>query len=645
MSDALCWNGVDARTGQPLLAPMEPAIVSELALGQPLESPPRRGSNEPHLGVRDGVDPTDLAQAGWGLILPHGDPKEQRPILDALEPLIALRRAQAARDDERRFRILAGADGLRPGEGKAGLLRRVGAAPGAVDPTKLPYYLLLVGSPAEIPWSVQHHLDVQHAVGRLDFDAPAELGLYARAVVAAEARGAGRRSAAFFGVENDGDLSTRLSAKHLVTPLAEALRARPEAAGWNVETLVGPAATRAALAERLGGAATPGLLFAACHGVGFPAGDPLQRDHQGGLLCQDWPGPATWGPRPLDRGHWLAGEDVVGALPGTVAFLFACFGAGTPARDSFPHRRGEPPPVLAPSPFVSRLAQRLLTAPGGGALAVVAHVDRAFGWSFLWPDDSPGGPKAHRGPFEDALARLLAGHPVGDALEPFHQRWAELTTDLVGWIEDVGNGATADERAVAALWTASNDARGYAIIGDPACRLRPSDGAAAGTRPDEAGDPGSLEPTGGGTAVRVGTHADGVPAPPVTRAPLPRDTRPPEPATPPEPTAPPREDAGGVFDALRDALAALGRGLTEASRLEVRTWVAGAPDPDDPVGGAALRAYTRTAVDGDTDTVVAAGAGPDDPVLALHARLVGHAQTHRAQLLETLASLLRSLGA
>ena len=69
--------------------------------------------------------------------------------------------------------------------------------------------------------------------------------------------------------------------------------------------MLGEEATRGRLGSLLDEA--PAFLFTACHGLGFPAGDPHQRDRQGALVCQDWPGPGAGG---IDREHYFAGEDV-----------------------------------------------------------------------------------------------------------------------------------------------------------------------------------------------------------------------------------------------------------------------------------------------------------------------------------------------
>src|SRR6185295_7716528 len=100
-----------------------------------------------------------LDQAGWGVIFPF-EPKQG--IREALGELLALRKEQAG-DLYRECTY-------RTDEGKNEFLTRHKAAPGAAVPKRLPYYLLIVGSPDEIPYSFQYQLDVQYAVGRIHFN-------------------------------------------------------------------------------------------------------------------------------------------------------------------------------------------------------------------------------------------------------------------------------------------------------------------------------------------------------------------------------------------------------------------------------------------------------------------------------------------
>jgi hypothetical protein len=467
-TETIACNGIDGATGRPLLPELTVDGLARVAQGFSLA--PSDGGELRHrrdagtsFGVAERVDPKDLAQTGWGVVFAQADGDRVDAIREALGELLARRRAQAGE----RYREYAGEAGYRVGESKQKFLARHGAGPGPVDPDKVPYYLLLVGSPESISYRFQAQLDVQFAVGRLWLESLDDYAAYARSVVAAET-GAVRRSRGItlFGVRNPDDRATQLAAGELVLPLAEALSAaHPD---WQVATLAGEAARKADLAGVLGGESSPALLFTSSHGMGFPRDDPRQLPHGGALLCQDWPGPKEGGGRPISEAEYFSGDDVAAdaRLHGLVSFHYACYGAGTPQSDDFSHRGGAERREIAARPFVARLPQRLLAHPRGGALAVIGHVDRAWGYSFGWP-----GAGRQLAVFTSTVKRLLDGHPVGSAMEPFNQRYAELASDLADELESIELGKVPDPGELAGLWTASSDARNYVILGDPAVRL------------------------------------------------------------------------------------------------------------------------------------------------------------------------------
>lgn len=204
-------------------------------------------------------------------------------------------------------------------------------------------------------------------------------------------------------------------------------------------------------------------------------------------MCQDWPGPRQWR-QPIPEDFYFSGDDLGqdARLLGLIAFLFACYGGGgTPQKDEFDgHNKSlSQRPDIAPYSLIAQLPKKMLSHPKGGALAAIAHVDRAWGCSFSW--SSIRGSSADRrqlAVFESTLKRLLEGHPVGSALDFFNERYAELSSDLSCELEEVKFGATPNNSLLAGMWTANNDARNYAIIGDPAVRLVVSEA------PDANGD-------------------------------------------------------------------------------------------------------------------------------------------------------------
>ncbi len=475
--ELLHFNGINGATGEYFLPPLTPKQISKIAQGEEfeiehlIELQQRRDKDQDQpMGLGEG-DPKNLAEAGWGVIFAYeykdNSGYKAEEIRQALSELLEHRRKQATQNDARYYQEYIGQNAYRAGESKQRFLERHRVGPGPANPEKMPYYLLIVGDPETIPYRFQYQLDVQYAVGRIYFDTLEEYTQYACSVVEAEtSQLALPRNIHFFGVRNAGDQATQLSADRLIKPLSEWVT--KDQPSWSVQTILREEATKARLSQLMGGADTPSLLFTASHGVCFPNNHPRQLLHQGALLCQDWPGPFQWKGELDPEKHYFSADDVSdnAKLLGLIAFHFACYGAGTPKVDDFTQRTGSQKADIAPHAFVAQLPKRLLSHPKGGALAVVGHVERAWGCSFMW---KRAGEQLES--FQYTLKRLMEGYPVGAAVEFFNERYAELSSDLNVELEEIKHRAGVNDWHLANMWTANNDARNYAIIGDPAVRL------------------------------------------------------------------------------------------------------------------------------------------------------------------------------
>lgn len=648
--ELLYFNGIDGATGNYELPPMTAEDLAAVALGETIspelynELKNRRDSQEAHYGIN--ADTTSLAETGWGVIFAAKD-KQTEAIREALKPLLDLRREQATKKNAAYYKEFMGGEGYRPDDTHLDFLGREPRmmGPGSVNPEKVPYYLLLVGDPEAIPYRFQYQLDVQYAVGRIHFETLEEYAQYAQSVVEAETGGKVKlpRQAVFFGAQSAHDQATTLSAQQLITPLsAEMATAQSD---WTLKTVLGADAKKAALGQYLGGKETPALLFTASHGMGFPNGNPRQLAHQGALLCSDWPGPREW-QKPIPENFYFSADDVSGdaSLLGMMAFFFACYGAGTPKLDEFANKALQERQVIAPYAFMARLPQKLLSHPKGGALAVVGHVERAWGYSFMWRDTG-----RQLQVFKDALDQLMAGQPIGAAMEWFNERHAELSVVIANEIEEINEyGKKRDDAKIAGLWTANKDARSYVIIGDPAVRLPV-------IKKDEAP---KKRPTVT-LAEKTKSKLDKLAESGAAKAP----TAKPEPAAAPQPTAQAmgasadyavefglKEQFNDLATSLRqftDQLAqALSKAASDISTLEVTTYAA--EDLEALAKGeesaTTVRAMTRIAFDGDTQVYVPAHKqGVDQDLWQIHMAMVQEAQANRAQFLQTMAEMATNL--
>ena len=655
-------NGINGSRGVYGVQPLRLSSLKRIILGEEkreiddqklLEGRAFWADEQPFV-AKSGVDVQSLAESGWGVVFPAKD--ADPAVREALQPLLAWRKAQAGD----RFYEFSGEKGFRSGkDDKASFVSRfMPNHAGPIDPDLFPYYVLLVGSPEEIPYRFQYQLGVQANVGRIHFDRIADYASYAAAVVRLErGKQTPSRRMRFFGVANTDDPATHLSAGELIQPLLT--RFAKEPAGWQVDSVLGESATKAGLTQMLSGDQRPGLLFTASHGMEFDPGDPRQVPHQGALLCQDWPGPRAWRDKgPIPEAHYFAGSDLTAAtdLSGMIAIMFACYGLGTPLLDDFARQAWKERMPIAERPFVAGLAQQLLAR---GALAVVGHVERAWSYSFQWPGDrDPGGNPNSVETFASNINDLLLGKPIGEAMKYFPQRYAALATALLGKLEDADFGVDIDPFELVGLWTANNDARGYVLLGDPAVRLV-----------QEGAETPASEPT----AADAGRTGESVP---VVAVDPPDDAAVDLPASvevvPEPPTAAPEAVDFGLRDTTRDIKETLRRAaekladtvattVDDLAALDVRTYTAAdlrsaAAGRVSEVPGAALRARTRISIDGDVESIVPvrevnslleegtrAATEIDAQLWQIHREMVDVAQQNRVAFIKALAEIAGTL--
>lgn len=484
--------GIDARTGRPI-KDLTVAALAEM-LGVPIREPDdlttalkQRAEAEDKRRVASrgsayGIAPdeartsaNDLTRAGWGIL--YGSNVDEN-IKRALEPLIKHRQEGGAKP----FIVYDGNQehGLRPNEDVYTWLRRLNVRLDQVEPENgVPYYLLIVASPQDISFEFQYTLDLYWACGRLWFDRPEEFAFYARSIVAYEKHDdppPTSKEIAIFAPKHDFDEATQLFTAQVAEPLCGVGGGRPvgEMLGYRLRGLLGHDAKKEALAgvvRGCTGTGTPALLFSGGHGMQFPNGDARQLETQGALVCQDWEGYGE-----ISEDHWFAAKDLPGNanVHGMIHFMFACHGGGVPQFDDF-DRLNESPAQIAPRAFFSRLPQALLAHRNGGALAVLAHMERAWAYSF----QGDGGSPQNQG-FRGVLTQLLAGDRIGNATDSFNVRWAAIATRLSDELVSLPKLRNAEERekalrAIRKLWVQRDDARNFMVFGDPAVAIRAKD--------------------------------------------------------------------------------------------------------------------------------------------------------------------------
>jgi hypothetical protein len=412
-------------------------------------------------------EPVDLRawqdpRVGWGVVLaedPNFTPAQRAVGADAPEPLrdlIADRKGPVFR-----YRSDLGTDkleryypdGTHQTIAISGSMRGVGRG-------QVPAYLLIYGSPKDIPWDLQYVLNMACCVGRLDLEKP-ELGHYVDALLSGWKDAPCRRDQpVVWATDYGGDDITTAMHQLIAGPVAAALKADNEVKNGRLVYLEGVRATWDALSQSLA-EQTPALIVTTSHGKTDPASDKVEMARGLGL--------------PVDANRATLAPDKLLARwspYGAIWYAHACCSAGCDAKTAYKGLVKTDSSIAATLDAVAGLGAqvaplpKLLLGVARPLRAFVGHVEPTFNWTIQQPDTKQ--------PLTDGLRealheRLYRAQPEPVALA--FARWYGAVGGLYAqWYQardrvDQGQ-ASARGDAMRLLLTAL-DRQSLVILGDP----------------------------------------------------------------------------------------------------------------------------------------------------------------------------------
>lgn len=453
------WAGGDGAVSGPIRHGLEWGIRSELP------------NIRPFLFSSEAPDLSDWRdeKVGWGIILRDTDkysPADKARAVDAPGPIQELLRD---RTDAPILRYPPGSPNrfgtllryLRNGEVRQPDL---GGSEFGIAADRIPYYLLIVGSPAEIPWDLQYALNARYAVGRLDLG---ETGLanYVACLRSDWARATSHQTSTVFWATDYGksDMSHTMReyvAKLLFDPFSHDPDTGPNAllidrdrGGASGQLLIDSLAAR-----------KPGLVVTTSHGVTYPDDDPRALSQTLGMLVDD------------DRAVIRPQEVLDRWDPdGAIWYAHACCSAGAHG-DSVYEDLFEPDmpigKVLRGVAAVGAMAAPFPKALLGARRplrAFVGHVEPTFDWTIRQSKTR----QALTGGLVDALYRHLyqrSSCPVGLSFRSHWNSIGTFATEQLTLRKAYAAGEPVTSQLLAAQLSA-RDRMSTVVLGDPTVRL------------------------------------------------------------------------------------------------------------------------------------------------------------------------------
>lgn len=403
------------------------------------------------------------SRIGWGLVLAESAGCSEADLAsgaDAPEPIQALLKVRGNApvfryrpDWQHRFRLLRNY--------ATQMDVAISGSPTGTAPGALPSYLLIYGTPEQVPWELQYILNARCAVGRLDLTGTA-LENYVQALMTDWQEAAARSDHTLvWAVNHGGSDITKLMRDVIAAKVHEKLASDTQI-GSNAVFLDGAnQATSAALVQALA-TSQPGLVVTTSHGQTFPLDNvDLLKEGLGLLVDQDY---TSLSPSTLLT-KWQP--------DGAIWYAHACCSAGSDSQTLFNGLVDEGSEIDRVLKGVARVGARVSPLPTAllGASkplrAFVGHVEPTFDWTLREPNTNQE--------LTDTIQKALYNElyrpaPLGFA---FRERYGLLGSLYTSYESDRRSFNEGGNTRAAMLkdLLAARDVQSTVILGDPTAML------------------------------------------------------------------------------------------------------------------------------------------------------------------------------
>ncbi len=402
---------------------------------------------------------------GWGIVAaepPGAAANELAAGTDLPEPIQQLRKDRGGapvlrfrKGWEHRFRLLRNY--------AAGVDLAIGQSPPGVGRESIPRYLLIYGSPEDVPWELQYVLNAHYSVGRVHL-AGEQLENYVAALRSGwKDSAADTKRAVVWAVDQGGSDITALMRDMVAQKVYEKLSQDGDLkAGAQFLDGVGNA-TAGNLVAALE-SSRPALVVSTSHGQTYPLDNLKTLGECLGFL--------------VDQDYVSAGPDSILANwkpDGAIWYAHACCSAGSLGQTLFEGLTEPGSEVDRILNGVAKLGDRVAPLPSAmlgckkPLRAFIGHVEPTFDWTLQDPDTSQ--------PLADSLQQALYTElyqpsPVGYAFRGWYDRLATLSASYEQELREFGRGGnTRDSMLKDSL--SARDVKSTVILGDPTVTLPP----------------------------------------------------------------------------------------------------------------------------------------------------------------------------